>query len=559
MDMRRFIMDYKKLANLLFPEITKTVADYEAHYPVRKLPQEAKVTRLAPSPTGFIHLGNLYGAFADERLAHQSQGVFILRIEDTDDKRKVVGAEEVVIKALDYFGLHFDEGVNLDGEKGNYGPYYQSNRVELYQTVAKYLIEIGRAYPSFTTAEELNEIRQKQESQKLLTGYYGEWAVDRTLTYEDIEKKLSNGESWTLRLLSTGDPEISRQIDDAIRGSVTVHPNNMDMILLKANGVPTYHFAHVVDDHFMRITHVIRGEEWLSTLPIHLELFETLGWDHPIYCHTAHLMKIDGETKRKLSKRKDPEMSLSYYAEVGYFPKAVREYLMTLTNSNYEEWHLANPDELLEAFTFTLDHMSTSGALFDMEKLNDISKDVLIKISEKAIADFLINWAVNYKEDAVEPLSRDRDKLIKILSIGREGNKPRKDLMNCQQILDFIGYFYDEWFIIEDELPENVDTPEAIGILTDYLSSYDQSDDNEAWFNKIRSITEDRGYAVKMKDYKKHPEDYKGNVGDISTVVRLAVTGRRNSPDVWTIQQILGETCTVARIQSFLERLKNEE
>ncbi|MBC3804238.1 glutamate--tRNA ligase [Acetobacterium fimetarium] len=548
-------MDYNKLANLLFPEITKSVADYEAHYPARELPPEAKVTRLGPSPTGFIHLGNLYGAFADERLAHQSQGVFILRIEDTDDKRKVEGSEEIIINSLDYFGIHFDEGATLDGEKGAYGPYCQSNRVALYQTIAKHLVEMGCAYPSFATAAELDEIRQQQEAQKLLTGYYGEWATDRNLTEAAIEAKLSAGEPWVLRLLSQGDPSETRQVADGIRKSVQVHPNNMDAVLLKTNGVPTYHFAHVVDDHFMRITHVVRGEEWLSTLPIHLELFETLGWQHPVYCHTAHMMKMDGETKRKLSKRKDPEMSLSYYGEVGHFPEAVREYLMTLLNSNFEEWRLANPALSLEDFPFSLDHMSTSGALFDMNKLNDVAKDVLLQMTEEAIADFLIDWATKHQAEAAAVFTRDRDKLIKILAIGRDEKKPRKDLEYGQQIFDFIKYFFDEWFVIADELPENVDAPEAKAILADYLATYDQQDDNENWFGKIRAITENRGYAVKMKDYKKHPEDYKGHVGDVSTVVRLAITGRRNSPDVWTIQQILGETCVLARINNYLEKL----
>ncbi|MBC3888803.1 glutamate--tRNA ligase [Acetobacterium paludosum] len=548
-------MDYNKLANLLFPDITKSVADYEEHYPKRKLPPEAKVTRLGPSPTGFIHLGNLYGAFADERLAHQSGGVFILRIEDTDQKRKVEGSEEVVIKALDYFGIHFDEGATLDGEKGEYGPYYQSNRVAIYQTVAKHLVEIGCAYPSFATAEELDEIRQKQEVQKLVPGYYGEWALDRNLNYEDIETKIKAGEPWVLRLLSTGDPSETMQVEDAIRKSVQVHPNNMDAVLLKTNGVPTYHFAHVVDDHFMRITHVVRGEEWLSTLPIHLELFEILGWDHPVYCHTAHLMKMDGDTKRKLSKRKDPEMSLSYYAEVGHFPAAVREYIITLANSNYEEWHQANQEQPLEEFQFSLEHMSTSGALFDMNKLNDVAKDVLLKTSEEDIADFLINWATRYKEEAAPIFTRDRDKLIKILAIGRDEKKPRKDLEYCLQIFDFISYFFDEWFTIVDELPENVNAQAARAILTDYLATYDQNDDNGNWFNKIRDITEKLGYAVKMKDYKKHPEDYNGHVGDVSTVVRLAVTGRRNSPDIWTIQQILGEKSVRSRLQTYMGSL----
>ena len=342
-------MDYKQLAERLFPDVTTTVDDLEARYPARDLAEGAMITRLGPSPTGFIHIGNLYGALIDERLAHQSGGRFLLRIEDTDDKRRVEGAEALIIRAMEYFGIHFDEGVTLSGDKGDYGPYHQSERVEIYQAVAKQLVAQGKAYPSFATEEDLAKIREAQEAQKLNTGYYGKWATDRNLTLEEIDEKLAAGEEWTLRLRADGNPEETRAIPDGIRGHVTIHPNDQDFVLLKTNGVPTYHFAHVCDDHFMRVTHVVRGEEWLATLPFHIELFETLGWEHPVYCHTAHLMKIDeAGTRRKLSKRKDPEMALSFYEEKGFFPEAVREYIMILLNSDYEEWRLANPDTPLE-------------------------------------------------------------------------------------------------------------------------------------------------------------------------------------------------------------------
>lgn len=549
-------MDYKQLAERLFPDVTTTVDDLEARYPARDLAEGARVTRLGPSPTGFIHIGNLYGALIDERLAHQSGGKFLLRIEDTDDKRKVEGAEALIIRAMEYFGIHFDEGVTLSGDKGDYGPYHQSERVEIYQAVAKHLVAQGKAYPSFATEEDLAKIREAQEAQKLNTGYYGKWATDRNLTLEEIEEKLAAGEEWTLRLRADGNPEETRAIPDGIRGHVTIHPNDQDFVLLKTNGVPTYHFAHVCDDHFMRVTHVVRGEEWLATLPFHIELFETLGWEHPVYCHTAHLMKIDeAGTRRKLSKRKDPEMALSFYEEKGFFPEAVREYIMILLNSDYEEWRLANPDTPLEDFPVHLDKMATSGALFDMVKLEDVSKETLVRLDEATIADFVIAWAEKYQPDVASVIAPQRDDFVKLLAIGRDGKKPRKDLMNAEQIVQFTKYFFDEWFTQEDALPENIPAEEAAAILEDYLATYDHTDDNETWFGKIRTITEERGYAVRPKDYKKNPDAYKGHVGDVSTVVRLAITGRRNSPDIWAIQQVLGEEKTIARVKQMIAAL----
>lgn len=550
-------MDYKQLAERLFPDVTTTVDDLEARYPARDLAEGAMITRLGPSPTGFIHIGNLYGALIDERLAHQSGGRFLLRIEDTDDKRKVEGAEALIIRAMEYFGIHFDEGVTLSGDKGDYGPYHQSERVEIYQAVAKHLVAQGKAYPSFATEEDLAKIREAQEAQKLNTGYYGKWATDRNLTLEEIEEKLAAGEEWTLRLCAAGNPEETRAIPDGIRGHVTIHPNDQDFVLLKTNGVPTYHFAHVCDDHFMRVTHVVRGEEWLATLPFHIELFETLGWEHPVYCHTAHLMKIDeAGTRRKLSKRKDPEMALSFYEEKGFFPEAVREYIMILLNSDYEEWRLANPDTPLEDFPVHLDKMATSGALFDMVKLEDVSKETLVRLDEATIADFVIAWAEKYQPDVASVIAPQRDDLVKLLAIGRDGKKPRKDLMNAEQIVQFTKYFFDAWFTQEDALPENIPAEEAAAILEDYLATYDHTDDNETWFGKIRTITEERGYAVRPKDYKKNPDAYKGHVGDVSTVVRLAITGRRNSPDIWAIQQVLGEEKTIARVKQMIAALR---
>lgn len=548
-------MDYKKLAEMLFPDIKESVQYYEEEvFPKRNLKEGAKVTRLAPSPTGFIHLGNLYGAFVDERLAHQSEGVFMLRIEDTDEKRKVEGAVETIISSLEYFGLKFDEGAGIEGEIGNYGPYFQSNRGNIYQCVAKYLVEQGRAYPCFCTEEELEETRKKQTEENVNTGYYGKWAKDRNLTLEEVQEKLARGEEFVIRFMSMGTEEGTFEIDDAIRGHLTIHENYQDIVILKTNGIPTYHFAHVVDDHLMRVTHVVRGEEWLSTLPIHYEIFTTLGWDTPVYCHTAHLMKMDNGAKRKLSKRKDPELGLGFYMDLGYHPAAVREYLLTILNSNYEEWRIENPDSHTDNFKFALEKMSNSGALFDLDKLNNISKDVLLKFAAEDIFNFMLDWAKAHKTEITNVLSKHKEDVIKLLNVGRNGDKPRKDLMYCQQIFEFISYFFDEYFDVVDNYPENINDEEAKKLLKAYLETYDHSDDQSQWFDKIRIIAQDNGYAAKPKDYKKNPEMYKGHVGDVSSVIRIAVIGRATSPDVWELQQIMGEEKVRNRIEKAINK-----
>ena len=548
-------MDYNRLAELLFPHIDKTPEDYEVMYPPR---EEGKVvTRLGPSPTGFIHLGNLYGAFVDERLAHQNGGTFYLRIEDTDDKRYVEGAVDTIINSLKFFGISFDEGAGCGPDAtdaGDYGPYYQSQRGPIYQAFAKRLVSEGKAYPCFLTEEELAEIRAQQEANKQTTGIYGECAEkNRNLSCEEVEANIAAGKPYTIRLRSCGDGEHYICVDDGIRGEVSMPCNYQDVVILKANGIPTYHFAHVIDDHLMRTTHVVRGEEWLMSLPIHIELFKTLGFEPPTYCHTAVLMKLDDETgnKRKLSKRKDPELSLDYYRQEGYHPQAVKEYLLTILNSNFEEWRMANPDADINEFEFTTEKMSSAGALFDLNKLNDISKDVLLKIPADELADFMLEWAKEFKPKAVEALS-DKEYLTKILNIGRDEAKPRKDLIYAKQIFDFISYFYDDYFVIEERIPEQVSDEDAREILKRYLETYDHSDDQPTWFEKIRTITADLGYAVKPKDYKKHPDEYKGSVAHVSTVIRIAVTGRSQSPDVWTIQQILGEDRVRARISELI-------
>lgn len=553
-------MDYRALVELLFPDVEKTPEEYEKMFPPRQLPPQAKVTRLGPSPTGFIHLGNLFGAFADERLAHQSGGIFYLRIEDTDDKRYVDGAVDIIINSLHFFGINFDEGAGPDGETGAYGSYTQSRRGPIYQCFAKKLVAEGKAYPCFLTEDEIAAIRAEQEAHKLTPGIYGKWARSRNLTLDEIREKLSSGMPYVIRLRSDGDmslPEdqIKRfEIDDAIRGKISMPVNDQDTVLLKANGIPTYHFAHVVDDHLMRTTHVVRGAEWLPSLPIHIELFEKLGWEPPVYCHTAQLMKLDEDgNKRKLSKRKDPELSLDFYRKMGYHPAAVREYLMTILNSNFEEWRIANPQADIDEFEFTTEKMSNSGALFDLNKLNDVSKDVLLRIPATDLFDFLKGWSDKFRPDFAS-VFEDRQYLERILDIGRSGQKPRKDHVYAEQIIENISYFFDDMFRREDHLPSEAEA-DAKEIISRYLASYCHEDDQETWFGKIREIASELGYAAKPKDYKKHPEDYKGHVGHVSTVIRIALMGRSQSPDVWEIQQILGEARTRSRLGQYADEL----
>ena len=548
-------MDYNILAELLFPNIDKSPEDYEKIYPKRNLPEGAKVTRLGPSPTGFIHLGNLYGAFVDERLAHQSGGVFYLRIEDTDDKRFVDGAVKIIIDSLRFFGISFDEGAGLDGDTGAYGDYTQSNRGEIYASFAKKLVREGKAYPCFLTEEEITAIRAKQEAEKQNPGIYGEFAVHRNLSLEEVEANIKAGKPYVLRLKSDGnpDPEKARRIkvEDAIRGTLEMPENFQDVVILKTTGIPTYHFAHVVDDHLMRTTHVVRGAEWLPSLPIHVELFEKLGLKLPIYCHTAQLMKLDENgNKRKLSKREDPELSLDYYRNLGYHPAAVREYLLTILNSNFEEWRAEHQDADIDEFAFTTEKMSNSGALFDLNKLNDISKDVLLRIPADEIIEFLKGWAEEFRPEIMY-IFDDEEYLKKIIDLGRNDKKPRKDLVYAEQIVEFISYFFDDMFAREDEIPAEVSSEDAREILKKYMQSYDHADDQSQWFDKIRNIAVELGYAAKPKDYKKNPEDYKGHVGHVSTVIRIALMGRAQSPDVWCIQQIMGEDMTRRRITSY--------
>ena len=551
-------MDNQKLADLLFPEVVNTPEYYEEKFPYRKLPNKAEVTRMAPSPTGFIHLGNLYSALADERIAHRNGGVFDLRIEDTDEKRKVDGAVETIINVLRYFDIEFDEGAGFDDTdpRNAYGPYFQRQRVEIYHTYAKSLVERGLAYPCFCTEEELDKVRAKQEEDKVLTGYYGEYATCRNLSYEEIEANIKAGKPYVLRLRSQGSPDKEITFVDAIKGEIKLPENIHDIVLLKKDGIPTYHFAHAIDDHLMRTTTVVRGGEWLASAPIHYELFHLLGFKMPAYAHTAHLMKFDEETggKRKLSKRKDPELSLDYYRKDGYHPYTMKVYLLTLLNSNFEEWHEKFPDKDINEFPFSVEKMNQSGALFDKDKLHNICKNELSKLSEEELYDFLYDWAKENEPENVEKWFGDREKMLQILRLymGVGAKRRRKDLMYAKQIFELISYFFDGESAEEmDEF--KLDEDMVSKILKSYLAKYDHNDDNSVWFNKLKEIADEHGFASDMKAYKANPENFKGNVSDIAEAVRIAVTGRANTPDLWTIVHIMGEEQMTERIKKHIK------
>lgn len=551
-------MDYNKLADLLFPDVVNTTDYYEEKFPYRKLPSKAQVTRMAPSPTGFIHLGNLYSALADERIAHKNGGVFYLRIEDTDEKRKVDGAVETIINTLRYFNIEFDEGAGFDdsAEQNSYGPYFQRQRVEIYHTYAKSLVQRGLAYPCFCSEEELEAIRQKQENDKVLTGYYGKYATCRSLTIEQIEDNLNKGLPYVLRLRSQGSPEKEITFTDAIKGEIKLPENIHDIVLLKKDGIPTYHFAHAIDDHLMRTTMVIRGGEWLASAPIHYELFHVLGFKMPEYAHTAHLMKFDEETggKRKLSKRKDPELSLDYYRKDGYHPYCMKVYLMTLLNSNFEEWHEQFPDKDINEFPFSVGKMSQSGALFDKDKLHNICKNELSKLSEYEVYDFLYDWAMENEPSKAQIWFKDKEKMLAILRLymGVGMKRRRKDLMYAKQVFEMVSYFFDMGDDGEKD-SFRLDNDTVCTILEEYLASYSHQDDNSVWFDKLKAIADKLGFASDMKAYKANPENYKGNVSDIAEVIRIAVTGKANTPDLWTIVHIMGEDQMRDRIISVIE------
>lgn len=550
----------KQLADLLFPHIEKTPEYYEDKYSKRQLPEGAKVTRFAPSPTGYLHTGALYAAMIPERLAHQSKGVFFLRIEDTDKKRELEGGVMEIINSLKSFGVVFDEGMTGENsEIGIYGPYKQSERKDIYQTFAKLLVEKGLAYPCFCSEEDLNEIRAKQEEMKQNPGYYGQYAKHRNSSFEEVKAEIEKGNGFVLRLKSPGNPENRVVINDLIKGDVEMPENDQDIVLLKSDGIPTYHFAHAVDDHLMRTTHVIRGDEWLSSAPIHIQLFEVLGWEKPNFAHVSPVLKMDGTSKRKLSKRKDPEAAVSYYHEVGYPAESVREYLLNLINSNYEEWRMANPTAPNTEFVVDLSKMGTSGALFDLVKLTDISKDRVALMSADKVYDMTLEWAQQYDAELAEQMKNNEAYTRAILGIERGGEKPRKDIAKWSDVRGYLGYFYDNWFeeYTKDgyEFPENLPNDDVIAVLEAYKDTYSKADDKDTWFERAKDAAEKLGFARDAKTYKKDKESYKGHIGDFMSVVRVAISGRKNTPDLYELLHIMGEDRLKSRFEKAIKSI----
>ena len=546
-------MDYKELVDLIFPD-AKTVEYYEGKYPERNLEEGEFVTRFAPSPTGFIHIGGLFGAIIDKKLAKQSNGVFILRIEDTDQKREIENGISQIVDSLNEFGIIPDEGmISETKSKGNYGPYKQSERKDIYQAFAKSLIQKGLAYPCFCTPEEIEETRKKQEAAKVRPGYYGVWAKCRTMPIDEVANKIKNGEKYIIRFKSQGREDRRIKHKDLIKGNIEFPENDQDIVIIKADGLPTYHFAHVVDDHLMRTTHVIRGDEWVSSIPLHLELFKALEIKPPKYAHTATIMKEENGGKRKISKRKDPEAAVSFYYEQGIPKEAVVEYLLNIANSNFELWRKANQDKSIDEFELLLNKMNISGAVFDMVKLQDVSKNVICKFSAQKIYDEVLNWAKKYDSKLANLLKNNKEYSLKILNIERSNVKPRKDIAKWSDVRKTIEYMYEEEFKnITNFEYQKINDPEEINkIVQEYRDNFfDINDDKETWFNKMKDLSEKLGYAREVKEFKKNPEQYKGHVGDISTVIRVKLTSKCNTPDLYEIMQVLGKEEVLKRLNS---------
>ena len=545
-------MNYKDLADLIYPDV-KEIEYYEEKYPERKLDEGAMVVRFAPSPTGFVHIGGLMQCVIDRKLADQTNGVFILRIEDTDQKREIENGVNQIVSAVKDFNIEFDEGmINETESKGDYGPYKQSERGEIYRAYAKYLIEQGRAYPCFATPEELEEMRAKQEAAKLRTGYYGVWAKYRNLSVDEAIEKIKAGEKYIIRFKSMGNEEKKIRHHDVIKGNIDFPENDQDIVIIKADGLPTYHFAHAVDDHLMRVTHVIRSDEWVSSIPLHLELFKTLGFKTPKYCHYAPILKDEDGKKRKISKRKDPEAAVSYYHEQGIPSQAVCEYLMNIGNSSFELWRKANPDTDISEFKFEINKMSGSGAVFDMVKLLDVSKNVISKYSKERIFEEVSDWAKRYDEELAK-LLENKEYSLKIFGIERGNNKPRKDIAKWSDVKNSIIYMYDDVFFndnISYDYAKISDKEEISKIIKLYIEKYfDINDDKQTWFDKMKDLAEEVGYAREVKEYKKEPEKWPGHVGDISTVIRVSLAGRQNTPDMYEIMQVLGKESVINRLE----------
>ena len=548
--------DCKKIAELIFSDVDKSTEYYEELYPVRDLPEGARVTRFAPSPTGYLHFGGLYAGFASKLTADTTGGIFMLRIEDTDKKREVEDGVTGIVTGLEAFGVAPDEGVTgFNVEKGNYGPYTQSHRREIYRAFAKKLMEEGKAYPCFCTPEDLDEIRAKQENEDI-KGYYGSYAKCRDLSDDEIIEKVNAGIPFTVRLRSTGD--ISRKIkfEDMIKGKIEMSENVNDVVVLKADGIPTYHFAHAVDDHLMRTTHVVRGDEWIASVPVHIELFRALGNKPLKYAHIAPIMKEENGGKRKLSKRKDPEANVSYYIERGYPEASVKEYMLTILNSNFEEWRKANKTEDISKFPFNLKKMSVSGALFDMVKFNDVSKNVISVMTNQQVYDLVVAWAKEYNEKLYNLFVADSEKAKAILNIDRDNPKPRKDIACWEEVENYVSFFYNELYTPDATLPEHIAKEDAIEILTKYKEVYSADDSKEEWFNKIKELCSACGFTPNVKEYKQNPDAFKGHVGDVSTVIRIAITSRTNTPDLYYIMQVLGVDEVMNRIDNTINSYK---
>ena len=551
-------MNYKDLADLIFPN-AKEISYYEEKYPNRNLKEGAVVTRYAPSPTGVMHIGGLYQALIAKKLSKQTDGVFFLRIEDTDQKREIENGVSEIVSSLKDFGMEADEGMLTDTEeKGNYGPYKQSLRKEIYQAYAKYLIEQGKAYPCFCTPEDVEQIRQKQESAKIRPGYYGVWAKCRNITVEEAIEKIKNGDKYIIRFKSLGREDRKIKHHDIIKGNVDFPENDQDVVIIKADGLPTYHFAHAIDDHLMHTTHVIRGDEWLSSVPLHLQLFHELGFKAPKYAHIAPIMKNDDGNKRKLSKRKDPEAAVSYYAKEGIPAEAVKEYLLNIANSSFENWRRQNKDKSIDEFELQLNKMSVSGALFDMVKLLDVSKIVISKMSAEEVYEKSLNWATKYDENLAK-LLENKEYALKVFGIERGNQKPRKDIAKWSDVMENIEYMYDESFnshLHKDEYQVINDKEDIKKILKLYIEKYyDANDDKQTWFNKIKELAGEMGYAKEVKEFKANPGVYKAHVGDVSTVIRIALTKRTNTPDMYEIMKVLGKDRVISRLNNEIENL----
>ncbi len=523
-------------------------------YPERNLKEGAIVTRIAPSPTGFVHIGGLYQGLIAKKLAKQTEGVFFIRIEDTDQKRLFENGVTEIIESMDKFDMDPDEGmINETESKGAYGPYRQSLRKEIYQAYAKYLIEQGKAYPCFCSPEELDSIRQKQEQAKIRPGYYGVWAKCRNLTVEEMIEKIKAGEEYIIRFKSPGREDKKIKHHDLIKGNVDFPENDQDIVIIKGDGLPTYHFAHVVDDHLMRTTHVIRGDEWLSSVPLHLQLFHEMGFKPPKYAHIAPIMKNDNGNKRKLSKRKDPEAAVAYYVEMGIPKEAVIEYLLNIANSNFENWRRANKDASIDDFKLEISKMSVSGALFDMVKLLDVGKTVISKFTAEEVYERALEWAKEYDKDLAKILENDKEYALKVFGIERGNKKPRKDIAKWSDVRENISYMYDEMFDSQKQTYDYQvinDKEEINKILNLYINEYyGENDDKQTWFDKIKELSGRLGYAKEVKEFKENPDKYKAHVGDVSTVLRVALTARTNTPDMYEIMKILGKDRIKARFK----------